>query len=248
MSDRYYDLQPGITLGRNYFVVEFLGAGWEGEVYKVEERRTGVLRAAKIFYEGRRLSNRQMQRYARKLNRLRRCSIVTQYHHRDVARVGRETVEILVSDLADGEILSSFLDAQPRRRLASFEALHLLHSLVVGLEPIHYLGEYHGDIHSDNVLVRRVGLGFEVRLLDFFDLGRSTREKIQQDVFDLISLLFEVIGGPAGYLGAGAELRRIINGRKRFLIAQKFKTAGQLRIALENMEWQRDLDKQKARR
>lgn len=50
--------------------------------------RAGVLRAAKIFYEGRRLSKIQMQRYAKKLQRLRRCPIITQYLHRDVARVG----------------------------------------------------------------------------------------------------------------------------------------------------------------
>jgi hypothetical protein len=233
----HYDLQPGVTLGRNYFVVEFLGAGWEGEVYKVEERRTGVLRAAKIFYEGRRLSGSQMQRYAKKLLRLRTCSIITQYHHRDVARVGRETVEILVSDLADGEMLSAFLEKQRRKRLAAFEALHMLHALAAGMEPIHFLGEYHGDIHSDNVFVKRVGLGFEVHLLDFFDLGRSTRDRIQNDVFDLVSLLHDSIGGKDGYSRAGPEIRQIVNGRKHTLISKKFKTAGQLRIALENMEW-----------
>ena len=237
MTIPYYDLQPGKTLGRNYFIVEFLGAGWEGEVYKVEERRTGVLRAAKVFYEGRRLSKVQMQRYAKKLQRLRRCSIITQYLHRDVARVGRETVEILVSDLAEGEMLSSFLGKQKKQRLSSFEALHLLHALAAGLEPIHYLGEYHGDIHSDNILIQRSGIGFEVHLLDFFDLGRSTRLRIQHDVIDLVSIFYEAIGGQDGYLKAGNEIKQIVNGRKHCLISRKFRTAGQLRIALENMEW-----------
>jgi len=237
VAEPYFNLQPGVTLGRNYFVVEFLGAGWEGEVYKVAERRTGLLRAAKIFYEARRLSDRQMQRYVRKLYRLRNCTLITQYHHRDVARVGRNQVEILVSDLADGEMLSAFLKRQLRKRLIPFEALHLLYALAAGMEPIHFLGEYHGDVHSDNILVKRVGLGFEVRLLDFFDLGRPTREKIQYDVFDLISLLYEVIGGAYGYTLVGPEIRWIVSGRKHTLIRKKFKTAGQLRIALENMVW-----------
>ncbi|MDF1543677.1 MAG: serine/threonine-protein kinase [bacterium] len=235
--ETYFDLKPGLTLGRNYYVIEFLGSGWEGEVYKVEERRTGVLRAAKIFYEGRRLSNRQLQRYTRKLDKLRRCPIITQYHHRDIARVGRETVEILVSDFASGEMLSAFLKQQPKKRLSAFESLHLLHALAVGLEQVHYLGEYHGDIHSDNILVKRVGIGFEVHLLDFFDLGRPTREKIQQDVIDLVSLLYEMIGGQDGYAKAGPEIRQIVNGRKHTQILSKFKTAGQLRIAMDNIEW-----------
>lgn len=237
MGTPYFDLQPGRTLGRNYFIVGFLGAGWEGEVYKVQERRSGLMRAAKIFYEGRRLTDRQMQRYVNKMYRLRRCSIITQYHHRDVARVGREAVEILVSDLAEGVMLSEFIKSQPKKRLAPFEALHLLHALAAGIEPIHLLGEYHGDIHSDNILVRRYGLGFEVHLLDFFDLGRGTREKVQTDIFDLMTILYECIGEDAGYAKAGDEIKQFIRGRKHTLIREKFKNAGQLRIGLENIIW-----------
>jgi len=236
-TTQHFGLKPGLTLGRNYYVVEFLGSGWEGEVYKVEERRSGIVRAAKIFFEGRRLSDRQLRRYVRKLHRLQQCRIVTQYHHRDVARVGREQVEILVSDFVRGEMLSDFISRQPKKRLTSFEALHLFYALASGVEQVHRLGEYHGDIHSENILVGRVGLGFEVHLLDFFDLGRSTREKIQEDVYDLVSLLYEVLGGSSRYSRCGKEIRRIVLGRKRGLIQRKFKTAGQLRVALENLEW-----------
>jgi serine/threonine protein kinase len=231
------DLRPGLTLGRNYYVVEFLGGGWEGEVYKVEERRSGVLRAAKIFYDHRRLPARRLQRYIQKLYKLRGCDIVTQYLHRDIARVGREQVEILVSDYIQGEPLSDFLDAQPRKRLSPFEALHLLHALASGIEQIHYLGEYHGDIHPGNILVSRRGLAFDLYLLDFFDLGRSTQEKIQYDVYDMINVLFELIGGADGYARCGDEIRQIVCGRKHSLIRQHFRTAGHLRLALENLEW-----------
>lgn len=233
-----FDLRPGLTLGRNYYVVEFLGSGWEGEVYKVEERRTGIPRAAKIFYDRRRVSKTQLQRYARKLYKLRSCPVVTQYHHRDVARVAGRQAEILVSDFVEGEMLSIFLAAQKGKRLPSFEALHLLYALATGVEQVHHLGEYHGDIHSENILVERRGLGFEVHLLDFFDLGRPTTEKIQEDVYDLISILYEVIGGPAGYRYAGNTVRRLIMGRKHSLIRRRFKTAGQLRLALDNLDWQ----------
>ncbi len=88
-------------------------------------------------------------------------------------------------------------------------------------------------------MVRRRGLGFEVHLLDFFDLGRSTREKIQQDVFDLISLLYEVIGGAEVYRRVSPEIRGLVKGRKHSLIGREFKTAGELRLALENLEWEK---------
>lgn len=230
-------LRPGLTLGRNYYVVDFLGSGWEGEVFKVEERRSGVLRAAKIFYDRRRLPPRRLQRYIQKLYKLRNCQIVTQYHHRDIARVGREQVEILVSDFIHGEGLASFLQKQRGKRLTSFEALHLVHALAAGIEQIHFQGEYHGDIHAGNILVSRRGLGFDVHLLDFFDLGRSTQDKIQGDVYDMITVLFELIGGPEAYRRSGEEIRQIILGRKHSLIRQRFKNAGQLRLALENLEW-----------
>ncbi len=237
MISSSFALKPGQTLGRNYFVVELLGSGWEGEVYKVRERRTDIPRAVKLFYPERRLTDNSMRRYVEKLYRLRKCPVVTQYHHRDIARVGRDQVEILVSDCADGEMLSAFLQRQKRKRLPPFEALHLLYALAIGVEPIHDRGEYHGDIHSDNVMVRRSGLGFEVSLLDFFDLGRSTGSRIQQDTYDLVSLLHEVIGDSSGYSSCGPEIRRIILGRKHSLIRKKFKSAGQLRTALESLEW-----------
>jgi serine/threonine protein kinase len=230
-------LKAGLTLGRNYYVVEFLGSGWEGEVYKVEERRSGVLRAAKVFYADRTLTTRRLQRYIQKLYKLRNCQIVTQYHHRDIARVGREQVEILVSDFMQGEVLSSFLERQPRKRLSSFEALHLLHALAAGVEQIHHLGEYHGDIHTGNILVSRRGLGFEVHLLDFFDLGRSTQEKIQVDVYDLLTVLYEAIGGADGYRRCSSVIRQIVLGRRHSLVRRRYRTAGQLRVALENLEW-----------
>ena len=41
-----FDLQPGRMIGRHYEIVELLGSGWEGEVYKVRESTTRIERAA----------------------------------------------------------------------------------------------------------------------------------------------------------------------------------------------------------
>lgn len=237
MARTYFELKPKDKLGRSYRVVEILGSGWEGEVYKVEERRTGILRAVKIFYAKRKYTNVQLRRYTKKLYKLRKCSIITQYHHSDLVKIGTERFDMMVSDLADGEMLSTYLKRYYKKSLKSFEALHLLYALAEGVEQIHIRGEYHGDIHSNNVLVLRKGLGFKVKLLDFFDLGRPSKNRIQMDVYDMISLLHEMIGGVSGYTTAGDEIRQIILGRKHNLILKKYKTAGQLRIALENLSW-----------
>ena len=44
---KHIRLPPGTMLTERYRIEERLGAGWEGEVYKVVERRTGIARAAK---------------------------------------------------------------------------------------------------------------------------------------------------------------------------------------------------------
>jgi serine/threonine protein kinase len=238
MKKPKFDLEPGLTLGPNYYIVEFLGGGWEGEVYKVEERKTGIMRAAKLFYPHRNVRQVALLRYARKLYKLRSCPIVIQYHHRGFGRVRSQQIDFLVSDLAEGEMLSTFLERQNKKRLPPFEALHLMHALAVGMEPIHFMGEYHGDIHTDNIMVQRKGLGFEVHLLDFFHLGRATRENIQWDIFDMINVLYEMIGGDDGYRKAGNDIKQIIRGRKRSLIRQRIKTAAQLRLALDNIDWE----------
>ena len=87
-------------------------------------------------------------------------------------------------------------------------------------------------------MVKRQGLGFKVHLLDFFDLGRPSRVKIQHDVLFLIDVLYEIIGGAAGYRQADEVIKDIICGRKHTLIRRKFRSAGDLRLALENLDWE----------
>ncbi len=76
-----FDLHAGRVIGGKYVVDGRLGGGWEGEVYKVLERKTGAWRAAKLFFPQRNLGDRAVTFYAKKLERLRKCPIVIQYHH-----------------------------------------------------------------------------------------------------------------------------------------------------------------------
>lgn len=237
MLKESFNLPPGRTLGSNYDVVEFLGAGWEGEVYKVCERRTGIERAAKLFYPYDPTGRSPILRYARRLHKLRHCPIIIQYHHQDSASVHGHRVDFLVSDIADGVMLSDFMKRHKNKCLPVFESLHLLYALTLGMEQIHFSGEYHGDIHSDNIMIKRKGLGFDVRLIDFLDLGRSSKEKIQGDVFSLIALFYEMIGGSKFYKHLDINIKKVMLGRKHNLIQRRFKTAGHLRLALENLDW-----------
>ena len=232
-----FDFVSGRVLARKYEVIDLLGAGWEGEVYLVREVSTGIEHAAKFFFPQRNRGNRNLIQYARKLHKLRHCPIIIQYHTQDTIIFQGQPISFLVSDYVEGRILSEFLNRQPGGRLDVFQALHLLHTLASGIESIHHLGEYHGDLHKDNIIIKRMGVGFDVRLLDFYDWKAPKLASIRDDVIDLIRIFYDALGGQKTYAKLPPVAKNIICGLKKNLILKKFRTAGQLREYLETMSW-----------
>ena len=232
-----FNLAPGRLLAGKYEVISLLGAGWEGEVYLIREVATGIERTAKLFFPQRNLRDKNARFYATKLHKLRHCPIVIQYSAQDRLTVRGESVTILVSEYVEGELLSQFITRQPGKRLSAFQALHLLHALASGMETIHDMGEYHGDLHTDNIILQRYGLSFDLKLVDLFHLGAPRREHIRSDTVDMIHIFYESLGGQKHYAKQPAEVKAIINGLKRSLILKKFSTAGELKRYLETMQW-----------
>jgi RIO-like serine/threonine protein kinase len=232
-----FDFPSGRYIAGKYQIEEMLGSGWEGEVYRIVERSTGIRRAAKFYYPHRDPTGKAAIAYARKLDALRHCPILLQYHHQEVAYVRRRKVIVVISELVEGRKLSEFLHQQTRHRLSTFEALHVLYVLVKGIAPIHARGEYHGDIHDDNIMIRRQGIGFEVKLLDFFDLGKPTRAKIQKDVLNLIEVFLALVGGRERYAGQPRVIKEIIRGQRDSLILARFSSAGDIQKHLETLQW-----------
>ncbi len=232
-----FDLAPGTRLAGKYIVQNKLGRGWQGEVYKLREETTGIERAAKLFYPHRNVRNRTLHFYARKLNKLRHCPILIQYHTAESIEYAGQTVHFLVSEFVEGELISRFLARQPGHRLAPFEALHVLSALATGMEAIHKANEYHGDLHAKNVILKRRGIGFEVRLIDMFHWGAPSPANIREDVIDLVHMLYWMVGGRKWYAYQRDEIKAICCGLKRSRITRKFRTAGELREYLESMPW-----------
>ena len=121
-----FKLPAGELLAGKYEVVARLGAGWEGEVYLVREKGTGIERTAKIFFPQRNPRDRALRFYARKLHKLRQCPILIQYHTQDRFNYRDLEVSFLVSEFIDGELLSDFLKRQSGQRLAPFQGLPLV--------------------------------------------------------------------------------------------------------------------------
>jgi tRNA A-37 threonylcarbamoyl transferase component Bud32 len=232
-----FEFEAGEVLADKYEVIDQLGSGWEGQVYRLRELATGVERAGKLFFPHRNEKNKTAIFYAKKLHKLRHCPILIQYHTQETIRYERQDVTLLVSEYVEGELLSGFVARQPGQRLSFFEGLHLLYVLAAGMESVHHAREYHGDLHTDNVILRRRGVSFEVKLLDLYRWQMNRHVNIADDVVDLIRIFHESIGGARMYLRHPPVVKDICRGLKRSLILERFRTAGHLRDYLENLEW-----------
>ncbi len=234
-----FDFRSGRSLaGGKYEVVTKIGEGWESEVYMLRETQTGIESVGKFFFPHRNTKNKPATVFAQKLHKLRSCDSMVRYLTQETIRFRGQQVTFLVSDFLEGEVLSEFFIAQPGQRLRLFEALQLLHAMAKALRPIHKLGEYHGDIHADNLIVAREGVGLRVKLLDPYVWKASAKEVILDDVCNLIKIFYDSIGGASFYGKMPKEVKSICCGLKRSLIRKRFKNGAELVEWLEKITWE----------
>ena len=232
-----FDLAPGRVIAKKYEVEQFLGAGYEGEVYKIIELETGIERAAKLFYPQRNLKDTTAKYFAKQLHKLQDCPIVIHYHTKETLTFKHIPITVLISEYVEGDLLSDFIKQLPGKKLSPFQGLHLLYSLTKGIELVHSLNEFHGDLHSQNIIVNKFGLEFELKILDFYFTTNSKREGRKEDLLNLIRILYESLGGANHYAKQPDAIKAICCGLKSSLILKKFKNVNQLRIHLETMSW-----------
>ncbi|HEU4334215.1 MAG TPA: serine/threonine-protein kinase, partial [Candidatus Eisenbacteria bacterium] len=147
----------GRTLSR-YRVLERLGGGGMGEVYRAHDERLDRDVALKILAPGRGTAEDRdrIRREARVLSRLSHPGISTVF---DVESA--EDVEFLVLELVRGETLQERLRRGP---LPEATALEWAAQIADALEAAHQRGVIHRDLKPANVMVTREG---RVKVLDF---------------------------------------------------------------------------------
>lgn len=232
-----FKFPEGKIILKKYRILEQLGEGWEGEVYRVLELSSKIVRAAKFFFPHRNIGNKTAARYAKKLDKLSHCPLTIRYHTQEFLEYKGHKVSCFISEYVEGDLLSEYVKHQPGKRMRYFPAILLLHSLAAGLENMHAAREYHGDMHTDNIIVKRFGLGFDIKLLDMHHWGDSKKDNMEFDICNTIRIFYDIIGGAERYHKHPPEIKEICLGLKKGLILKKFKTAGHLRTYLENIDW-----------
>ena len=131
-------------------LLEQIGSGAFGVVWKARDTELGRLVAVKVPHAGRLVSETETQRFLREgrsAAQLRHPGIVS------VHEVGRhEALPYLVSDFIDGVTLTDLLTA---RALGFREAAELVAQVAEALDYAHSLRVFHRDVKPSNIMLER---------------------------------------------------------------------------------------------
>jgi tRNA A-37 threonylcarbamoyl transferase component Bud32 len=162
---------PGTVLGNRYRIVERLGRGGMGEVYRADDLKLGQAVALKFLPPdvdkdpGRLTQLHTEVRLARQVSHPNVCRVY------DIDEVEGHT--FLSMEYVDGEDLASLL-----RRIGRFpqdRALAISRQVCAGLAAVHECGMVHRDLKPANVMLDGTG---KVRLTDF-GLAGATGESVR---------------------------------------------------------------------
>jgi len=144
-------LTPGTRIGP-YEIIESIGAGGMGEVYRARDTRLDRTVAIKVMSElvaGTAESRERFEREARAISQLNHPNICTLY---DVGH--QEGVSYLVLEYLEGETLAARI---VRGAVPPVEALPIAIAICEALDKAHRQGIVHRDLKPGNVMLVKAG-------------------------------------------------------------------------------------------
>ncbi len=153
------------TLGERYEVLEFLGKGGMGSVFKIRDRQLDTVLAVKILNPDLALQDNSVKRFEREA---KASMQLTDPHLAAVYSygIGKNQTPYLVMDFLEGRTLETLLKEQTR--LDPSRALTLFIQICEGLAQAHSKGVIHRDIKPSNVMVTEPG---GIEFAKVFDFG-----------------------------------------------------------------------------
>ncbi len=140
--------KPGRMLGNRYQILQLLGEGGMGAVYKARDCELDRLVALKTISPNLALSSEILHRFKQEL------ILARQVTHRNVIRIfdlgEADGVKFITMEYIDGETLRTILLREGK--LTPVEASHIIRQVCRGLEAAHAEGVIHRDLKPANIM------------------------------------------------------------------------------------------------
>jgi serine/threonine protein kinase/tetratricopeptide (TPR) repeat protein len=163
------ELTRGTTFAGRYEIIEELGKGGMGKVYRVEDKKIKQEVALKLINPDVASDEKTIERFSNELKTARMIS------HRNICRMfdlGEEKgTHYITMEYVSGEDLKSFI--RRARQLTTGTAIDIAKQVCEGLVEAHRLGVVHRDLKPQNIMIDKEGYA---RIMDF-GIARSLKTK-----------------------------------------------------------------------
>jgi serine/threonine protein kinase len=163
------ELTTGSTFAGRYQVIEEIGAGGMGKVYKVQDTKIGEKIALKLIRPEAVLDKRTIERFSNELKLARKI------RHKNVCQMfdlGEDRgTHYITMEYVHGEDLRQLI--RKVGRLSPGQAIAIARQVCAGLEEAHKLGVVHRDLQPHNIMLDDDG---NARIMDF-GIARSLTGK-----------------------------------------------------------------------
>jgi len=163
------ELTRGTTFANRYEIIEELGKGGMGKVYRVEDKKIKEEVALKLIKPEIASDKKTIERFSNELKTARKI------RHKNVCAMydlGEEKgIHYITMEYVPGEDLKSFI--RRAGTLSAGKTLFLAKQVCDGLAEAHRLGVIHRDLKPQNIMIDKEG---NARIMDF-GIARSVKGK-----------------------------------------------------------------------
>jgi serine/threonine protein kinase len=178
----------GLVLGQ-YRILERLGEGGMGQVFKARHQALGRIVALKVIRKDRLQSNEAVKRFRREMQMAGQLSHPNVVNAFDADAING--THFFAMEFVDGTDLSRLV--REKGPLPSHRACDCIRQAALGLQHAHEKGMVHRDIKPANLLVSKTPSGIVIKILD---MGLARFQATEQEDQTMLSQDGHVIGTP----------------------------------------------------
>jgi len=226
-------LCPGMILGRRYEILQLLGEGGMGAVYKAKDRELSRMVALKVIRPDLAKNQAAIDRFKHEL------LLAHQVTHKNVIRIydlgEAEGMKFITMEFIEGEDLRNLL--LEKKKLLPGDAVEIMQQVCRALEAIHSVGVIHRDLKPQNIMRDKTGrilvmdfgvartlegdgmtnTGATVGTIEYMSPEQALAQKLDQrsDIFTLGLIFCEVLTGKMPFSAESALASLIKRSQER---------------------------------